>query len=89
MFCGLKIIWVGPFIWGIRINNKSESAKLISKNGFGIVFGKNIDKIERHLMALLDGENHRTSRSSAANKTLEMYHRKVLAERMINLIHYK
>ena len=83
-----EYLWAGPLIWGVGINNTSQSAKLISENGFGVVFGKDTAKIKRHLVALLNGQTPRPSKSDNRTKILQTYHRKFLAERMLRLIPY-
>ena len=81
-----EYLWAGPVIWAIGIHSDSIAGKLISENGFGIVMGKNTEKIKQNLIDLLDGHARPTTLEQNKNKILNRYNRKVLAEKMLKLV---
>ncbi|EQC43328.1 hypothetical protein [Bacteriovorax sp. Seq25_V] len=77
-----EYIYSGPYIFGVGINDKSPSGKIIVETESGMNFLNDVEKIEEALMKLLD---RKLKRAEDLSKILK-YSRKNIAENMISVL---
>jgi len=74
----------GTQIWGVGVTEKSSSGRLIHDSGCGILFGTNVEKLEKNLVNLLaERVKYKISPNS---KVIDKFDRRSLADKMLALI---